>query len=290
MSYSEKMAAGLMPVQGFDRLLTAQRPAVLAHIRNIRRRHPDATPGEVIRILEQHFHATVTAGGATAGAAAIVPGVGTTISLAITGVETAIFLESCALLAQAVSEIHGIAVTDPDRARTIVMAMVLGKSGGDLVRNLAAQASGTGVSRNTFWGDLIGRNLPQAVVGPIATRVRRSFMRRFTRNTATSAIGRIIPFGIGAVVGGVGSNVLGRKIIESSRIAFGPPPVEFPANLDPRPRKQRTIRLKVVSGGKSRLGPTMLPEEPSAATAATPEPQTTPESAPTPGSPTEPPR
>ena len=220
-----------MAVRGFDRLLTTQRPAVLAHVRSIRRHNPDATPEQVIRILEKRYLAAVTVGGVGVGASAVIPGVGTGIGLALSGVETAGFLEASALFAQSVTEIHGIAVTDPDRARTIVMGMMLGTSGADLVRNLAAQATGEGVTRTAFWGNVIGRNVPQAFMGQIADRMKRAFLQRFARTSATGAIGRIMPFGIGAVIGGTGSHLLGRKIVNSSRDAFGPAPAEFPANL-----------------------------------------------------------
>src|SRR5690606_17871632 len=193
-----------MAVRGFDRLLTTQRPAVLAHVRNVRRRHPEASPEEVIRILERHFLTAVTAGGAGVGASAVIPGVGTGIGLALTGVETAVFLEASALFAQSVTEIHGIAVTDPDRARTIVMAMMLGTSGADLVRQLAAQATGQAVPRSRFWGDVIGRNVPQAFMGPIADRVQRAFMARFVRNTNPRHIGRCLPFCSTVDLGGAG--------------------------------------------------------------------------------------
>jgi hypothetical protein len=221
-----------MAVRGFDRLLTTQRPVVLAHVRRIRRRNPDATPEQVIRILERRYLAAVTAGGAGVGASAVIPGVGTGIGLALTGVETAGFLEASALFAQSVTEIHGIAVTDPDRARTIVMAMMLGTSGSDLVKNLAAQVTGEGVTRTKFWGSVIGRNVPQAFMGQIADGVKRSFIRRFARNTTTGAIGRVMPFGIGAVIGGTGNHLLGRKVVASSREAFGPAPLTFPLNLE----------------------------------------------------------
>lgn len=242
-----------MAVRGFDRLLTTQRPAVLAHVRNVRRRHPDASPEQIVRILERQFLTAVTAGGAGVGASAVIPGVGTGIGLALSGVETAVFLEASALFAQSVTEIHGIAVTDPDRARTIVMAMMLGNSGADLVRQLAAQATGQAVPRSRFWGDVIGRSIPQGFMGPIADRVKRAFMARFARNTTTGAIGRIMPFGIGAVIGGVGSNILGRKIVQSSRQAFGPAPAHFPDNLEPTQRMPR-------EPGKRRLPGISLPK------------------------------
>src|SRR5690606_10253407 len=178
---------------------------------------------------------------ASVGAAAVVPGVGTGIGLALTSVETALFLEASALFAQSVTEVHGIAVTDPDRARTIVMAMMLGRSGSELVLNLTAQATGRAIPRDRFWGDVIGRNVPQAFVGQIADRVRTVFLRRFVRNSTTGAVGRIMPFGIGAVIGGTGSHLLGRKIVANSRTAFGPAPLTFPQSLDAPVRARKAI-------------------------------------------------
>lgn len=253
---------GRMAVTGFDRLLTTQRPVVLGHIRGIRKRHPDATPARIIQILERRYLAAVTTGGAGVGAAAVIPGVGTGISLALSGVETVGFLETTALFAQSVTEVHGIAVTDPDRARTIVMAMMLGHSGADLVRNLAAQATGKGVPQSTFWGDVIGKNVPQAFMAPIADRMQKVFLGRFTRNATTGAIGRILPFGIGAVVGGTANNMLGRRVVTSSRVAFGPPPDVFTPNLEPRVKTPKPIIANSVSANSvsaiSALGPAVM--------------------------------
>lgn len=248
---------GRMAVTGFDRLLTTQRPVVLGHIRGIRKRHPDATPARIIQILERRYLTAVTTGGAGVGAAAVIPGVGTGISLALSGVETIGFLETTALFAQSVTEVHGVAVTDPDRARTIVMAMMLGTSGADLVRNLAAQATGKGVPQSKFWGDVIGKNVPQAFMAPIADRMRKAFLGRFARNTTTGAVGRLLPFGIGAVVGGTANNMLGRRVVTSSRVAFGPPPDVFTPNLEPRVKTPKPIIATSVSTITA-LGPAVM--------------------------------
>src|SRR5215213_1583692 len=102
--------------RGIDRVMAIQRPAVLAHIRSLRRRNPNATPDQLVRILERRYLAAVTGGGAAVGATAVLPGVGTGVTLALSGVETAGFLEATALFAQSVAEVHGIAIEDPDRA------------------------------------------------------------------------------------------------------------------------------------------------------------------------------
>ncbi len=221
---------------GVEKLLSVQRPVVLAHIRSIRKRAPQATPAEVIRILERRYVIAVTTGGAAVGASSVIPAVGVGVSFALSAVETAGFLEASALFAQSVTEIHGIAVDEPERARTLVMAMMLGTTGSDLVKQLAGQITGKGPAKPKFWGELITKSLPEAALNQVASRVQSIFVRRFAASQGATFIGRAIPFGVGAVIGGAGNNILGRKVVTSSRSAFGAAPEEFPPGLEPRVR------------------------------------------------------
>jgi hypothetical protein len=223
---------GLHPrlAQGIDKLLSVQRPVVLAHIRSIRSSKPDASPAQIIAILERRFLTAVTSGGALVGASAAIPAVGVGTSVVLSGVETAGFLEASALFAQSVTEVHGIAVLDPERARTLVMAMMLGTGGQELLQQFASEAAGRG-SRSAYWGELVTKSLPRAALGPLTDRIRAAFVRRFAVTQGTSVVGRAIPFGVGAVFGGVGNNILGRRIVRSSREAFPPAPEAFPASL-----------------------------------------------------------
>ena len=50
------------------------------------------------------------------------------------------------------TEVHGIPVDNPERARALVMTLMLGQEGSDLVKQFAAQATGTGVVRSAYWG------------------------------------------------------------------------------------------------------------------------------------------
>jgi hypothetical protein len=224
-----------------DKVLSVQRPVVLAHIRSIRRARPDATPAQIITTLERRYLAAVTSGGALVGATAAIPAVGTVASLALSTAETAGFLEASALFAQSVTEVHGIAVTDPERARTLVMTMILGSAGSDLVEQLASEVVGVGPARSAFWGELVTKNLPKSALGGVARRLRSFFLKKFAANEGAGIVGRAIPFGIGAVIGGVGNHLLGRRVVTSSRTAFGPPPAQFPISLDAAP-SQKTIK------------------------------------------------
>lgn len=230
LSHARKGEVPPSVARGMDRVLSVQRPVVLAHIRMIRRFKSDATPAEVIRILERRYLAAVTGGGAAVGASAAIPGVGVGVSMALSGVETAGFLETSALFAQSIAELHGVVVDDPVRARTLVMTMMLGSGGADLIQQFATQAVG-GSARPAFWGELVTSTLPFGIVSQLADRVRNAFIRRFAATTGASVVGRAIPFGIGAVIGGTGNHLLGRKVVQSSREAFGSPPATFPDSL-----------------------------------------------------------
>ncbi|ROS59500.1 hypothetical protein EDF38_2350 [Frigoribacterium sp. PhB160] len=215
-----------------DRVLSVQRPVAVRHVRALRRRHKKASPEQLIRILEREYLAAVTTGGAAVGASAVVPGVGWGVALALSGVETAGFLEASALFAQSVTEVHGIAVTDPERARALVMTMILGTPGAALVRQFAGEAIGTAPARTAFWGELVTEKVPKAALGGLTDTVRKHFVRRFAASQGATILGRAVPFGIGAVVGGAGNHMLGRKVVTSARAAFGPAPSSFPPELE----------------------------------------------------------
>lgn len=210
--------------RGIDRMMAIQRPVVLAHIRGIRRRNPDASPAELVAILERRYLAAVTTSGAAVGATAVVPAIGTVTTIALSGVETAAFLEATALFAQSVSEVHGIAVNDPDRARALVLALMLGREGSDLVRQWGAEAMSRQASRQLYWGEVVTSSLPRAVVGPLVDRLKSMFIRRFAISGGAGILAKAIPFGIGAVVGGTGNHILGRRVLKNARVAFGAPP------------------------------------------------------------------
>lgn len=232
-------------VRALDRVLAIQRPAVLAHLRSIRLRHPDAGTSDIVRILERRYLAAVTTGGAAVGATAVVPGIGTGVTLALSGVETVGFLEATALFAQSVAEVHGVAVADPDRARALVLTLMLGKEGVDLVAQLAGQVAGRGVSRDKYWGELVTKTLPRAAVGPLVDRLKTAFVHQFAAKGGASFLGKALPFGIGAAVGGAGNHILGRRVLVNSRRAFGVPPALVPADIEPRPGAERLERSAV---------------------------------------------
>lgn len=220
-------------VKGIDRVLAVQRPAVVAYVRGVRKRYPGATPEQLTRVLERRYLAAVTAGGAAVGATAMVPAIGTGVTLALSGVETAGFLETTALFAQSVAEVHGLSIDDPVRARALVMSLMLGRTGADLVKQFTGQAMGIAPERKAFWGEMVSSSIPQVVMGPVADELKKRFLRKFAVSHGASLIGKAAPFGIGAAIGGVGNNMAGRQVVNAARTAFGPAPFVLPRELEP---------------------------------------------------------
>ncbi|MEV8339142.1 hypothetical protein [Leucobacter sp. NPDC077196] len=221
--------------RSLDRLLAVQRPPVLAHLRRIRKKYPHATPEQMIHVLETRYIATVTAGGAGVGAAAVIPSVGTGIALGLAGAETLGFVEATALFAHSVAEVHGITMTDRERTRALVLALMLGNEGAELVRQVTMQAVGGGGTRRDYWGKMLTSAIPRYAMGPLLDRLKTSFMHRLAGVGGASVIGKALPFGIGAVVGGTGNHLLARRVTRAARQAFGPPPLTLPGDLEVTP-------------------------------------------------------
>lgn len=209
------------------RALDVQRPLVLANLRRMRRQNPGLSPAQLSRRLERDYLTAVAGGGAAVGGTAAVPGVGTITSLGLSAVATVGFLEATAFYAASVAELHGIHLEDPDRARTTVMAIMLGEEGAALLSSLTGHGLGSGAGPQAAWGAAINRS----VSGPAARLIQRQIQERFfkwiLRRQTGAMLGRALPFGVGAVVGGVGNLAMGRAVIRASRSAFGPAPSAF---------------------------------------------------------------
>lgn len=217
--------------RAINRAIEVQRPLVLANLVRLRRKHPHATVAQLNARLERDYLAAVTGTGAAVGASAALPGLRTVASLGLSAAATVGFLEATALYAQSVAELHGIQTHDPERARALVMAILLGEEGGALVTALAGQGAGRGQAGDDRWGTLLGRGLPSSSVGLIGNAIRKRFLRFMLAKQGKFMLGRALPFGVGAVVGGAGNLAMGRSVIQATREAFGPLPDTIPGTL-----------------------------------------------------------
>ncbi len=215
------------------RAVDVQRPLVLANLRRLQRRYPGAPPYFLAAKLERDYLAAVTSGGAAVGATAVVPGLGTAASLGLSAVATIGFLEATALYASSLAELHGVRLEDPERASTLVMAIILGEEGTALLGSLSGQSLGKGRGVTHAWGTILGKRLPISGFAAIRDRIQRAFLRSLVKRQGTALLGRALPFGIGAAVGGAGNLMMGRAVVKTAKEAFGPLPDTVPGELLP---------------------------------------------------------
>ena len=92
--------------------------------------------------------------------------------------------------------------------------------------------------------------LPLPAVSQLNSRLLRYFVKRYALRRGAIVFGKLLPVGIGAVVGGVGNRLMGKQIIDNARMAFGSPPPRWPAKLHVLPL---AARLKTSLGRSSAL-------------------------------------
>lgn len=200
--------------------VTVPSQVIRAHVDSVRRRNPEASPAQVIRILEREYLLVIQAAGGAVGAVAAFPSVGTGVGIALTSSDIATFFASSAAFSLAVADVHGIAVDDVGRRRALLLASVLGEKG---ARDVERAAQGSGVA----WGKVLLTSMPAGTLIKVNKALGNRFLRTQLAKQSGLAIGRLVPFGVGAVVGVVGARALGHGVVSQSRRAFGPPPSVF---------------------------------------------------------------
>jgi len=63
------------------------------------------------------------------------------------------------------------------------------------------------------------------------SRLLKYAVRRYALRRGALLFGKMLPVGIGAVVGGIGNRAVGKKIVRNARKAFGNPPARWPVTL-----------------------------------------------------------
>lgn len=207
-----------------------QGPAVAAHVSRLRRAHPEETPQQLVDRLERTFLTAVTGSGGAVGAAAAVPGIGTAGSLAAVGAEAVFFLEASALFTLAVASVHGIPVAEHERRKALVLAVALGSAGMEIVEKAVGATA-----KN--WGTLLSGALPGQTVTGMNQTLLRTFVTRYAARRGALVLGKLVPAGVGAVIGSAGNRAIGKGVVANARDAFGPAPAQWAVTAEAYPQE-----------------------------------------------------
>jgi hypothetical protein len=187
------MAGSLEPVRtaltsALDKALHLNQGLVDAYLARARRSRPDAAPAEIVASLERQYLAAVTTLGIGAEVTAAMPGTGTAVGLAVN-------------LAEVVT--------------------LLGNGASSFVQKAAGRTG-------PYWGRNLAKAIPMTTIDAVNDVLGPRFVTKFGTKQGIRVLGRELPFGIGAAIGGGGNALLGRATVTAARRAFGPAPDFFP--------------------------------------------------------------
>lgn len=200
-----------------DKALGVQTATVAKNIARARQRHPDAGPADAVRTLEWMYRTALTGTGAAMGVVAAVPAVGTGTALALSGGEVLTSLELSALFALSLAHIHGIKIDELERRRTLVMGIMVGGSGSKTISKMAGRTG-------PYWAKQIVGKVPLSTVKQVNKVLGPNFVTKYGTKQGIIVLGEVVPFGIGAVIGGGANLILAEAAIRASHRAFGPAP------------------------------------------------------------------
>lgn len=245
----DKTPTPALPDDFQERVFTAiavQRPAAAAYIKEVRRKNPSATPAQVMKTIEAQYVASTTIASTAIGASATIPGVGIPVALGLGVADLIFFYETTALFALTMTELRGIPIDDPERAKAVVLGALLGEKRRSKVTELvlsvlpagstitgARAAAGTALQGATpKWGDLLAQQLPDSALVPVTMVLAQRAIAQGAVMGTVKISSKAIPV-VGAIAGGATSFYFGSGVVKSVRDGFSAPADSWPAWLEP---------------------------------------------------------
>nr|WP_156229379.1 hypothetical protein [Corynebacterium comes] len=215
--------AGRMLISALDKAVSIQSSAITGYVDFLRKRNPEAPPAEIQELIDKHFLRIATGSGAGAGAAAAIPGIGFFMGAAAISAESLVFLDAAAWYTMASAHLRGIDISGKERRKALILVALLGAKGTAIV--------------DTFVGD-IGKTKGAPTISAVArfsapklTEMNNSLVRtavkQLTRRFRKAWLGKIMPLGIGAVVGTIANRKLSKAVIANARESLGMVPASF---------------------------------------------------------------
>lgn len=172
-------------------------------------RRAAATTGtreERVDQLIRTYSRELAAIGAVTGGAAAAPGIGTVASLSAAAVELGAFTVRAADLILSIAAVHGHTEPSVEERRAWVLSILaFGNSASKMFARLAGEA-GRGL------GAKATARIPAEVLRQVNRKIGRTIVTKYGTKRGAIALGRALPLGIGAAIGGAANFGLARAI------------------------------------------------------------------------------
>lgn len=166
----------------------------------------DGTTEERVEALTRSFARELAGVGAATGGAAAIPGVGTVTSLGTLAADVSWFTFRSADLILSIAAVHGhTEARVQERRLWILSVLAFGEAAST---NASALAADVGVSL----GRQFTSKVPTEALRRINKLMARTVLKRYGTRRGVIALGRALPFGIGAAFGGSANYALTKAI------------------------------------------------------------------------------
>ena len=240
-------AAGKAVLKGVDKAVTERWDA--ARQRALRAEGSDLDAK--VKSVAKSFSRELVALGAATGAAAAAPGIGTASAVSVLGAEIGWFAFRSTDLIMTIGALHGHVDSSPEERRAWVLSILaFGENAADEFTALAGEMERDLVIR----GERIGALVTSVAGSDVATvdALRRmnatlasKVLGKYGSRKGMASVGKLLPFGIGAVVGGSANWAMSRTTSSQARRFFRdyrpiqeswpPPPLTSPPPPPPPP-------------------------------------------------------
>lgn len=213
--------------QAVDVMIDVPNESITQRVNELRIKHPHATPADLAAIVTKDFRRLAANTSGLAGTAAAAPGVGTVAGLGLSSAQLVGFVTQAGYYVLTMASIYGIPTDDLDKRRLLVLTSLMGEQGAEIA------SSQFGFSTLTALKGYASDMQRQTI-----QRVNRTLAKRATQQAAskglTATAGRLMPFGIGAVLGWMIGRSMASNVIEGVTYALGDAPAEFayPVEVD----------------------------------------------------------
>ena len=201
--------------RALDKAIAIPASRIEERVARMRRDRPGADTAELVEMAASRFRRDAGLSSGAVGASAAIPAIGTGAAAALTVGQSAAFIASAVTYVLTVAEIQGVHVVDAERRRALVLSALLGKEGSEAVQGQLGLSS-------MFWAAQLLMQMPLPSVKSINAHLIKRVAKRSAAKGGALALGRLLPFGIGAAIGWSGGRALANQVIEGAQAALGP--------------------------------------------------------------------
>ena len=201
--------------RALDKAIAIPASRIEERVARMRRDRPGADAAELVEMAASRFRRDAGLSSGAVGASAAIPAISTGAAAALTVGQSAAFIASAVTYVLTVAEIQGVHVVDTERRRALVLSALLGKEGSEVVQGQLGLSS-------MFWAAQLLMQMPLPSVKSINAHLIKRVAKRSAAKGGALALGRLLPFGIGAAIGWKGGRALANQVIEGAQAALGP--------------------------------------------------------------------